>query len=85
MCTLIACVTTSYAGATLDKIKSTGSLPCGVNTEEPEYSTLDAHGNHSAFDLEMCKAVAVAVLGPNAKFTVVPYRDEQGVESARLR
>jgi general L-amino acid transport system substrate-binding protein len=77
ICTLITCVATSHAGATLDKIKSTGSLPCGVNTEEPEYSTRDAHGNHSVFDLEMCKAVAVAVLGPNAKFTVVPYRDEQ--------
>jgi general L-amino acid transport system substrate-binding protein len=77
ICTLIAFVATSHAGATLDKVRSTSSLPCGINTEEPEYSTQDAHGNHSAFDLEMCKAVAVAVLGPNAKFTVVPYRDEQ--------
>ena len=68
---------TAYAGATLDKVKSDGSLPCGINTEEPEYSTRDAHGNHSAFDLDICRAVAVAVLGPNAKFTVVPYRDEQ--------
>lgn len=67
----------AHAGTTLDKIKSAGSLPCGINTEEPEYSTQDAHGNHSAFDLDICKAVAVAVLGPNAKFTVVPYRAEQ--------
>jgi general L-amino acid transport system substrate-binding protein len=68
---------TAHAGTTLDKIKTSGSLPCGINTEEPEYSTQDAHGNHSAFDLDICKAVAVAVLGPDAKFTVVPYRDEQ--------
>lgn len=52
-------------------------MSCGINTEEPEYSTRDAHGNHGAFDLDLCKAVAVAVLGPNAKFTVKPYRDEQ--------
>src|ERR1035441_3946888 len=65
------------AGTTLDKIKAAGSLPCGVNTEEPEYSTQDAHGNHGAFDLDICKAVAVAVLGPNATLTAAPYRDEQ--------
>jgi general L-amino acid transport system substrate-binding protein len=68
---------TAHAGATLDRIKATGSLPCGINIEEPEYSTQDAHGNHSVFDADICKAVAVAVLGPNAKFTVVPFRDEQ--------
>ena len=74
---MIGTTATAHAGATLDKIKAAGSLPCGINTEEPEYSTQDAHGNHSAFDLDICKAVAVAVLGPNAKFTVVPFRDEQ--------
>jgi general L-amino acid transport system substrate-binding protein len=74
---LTASVAMVHAGTTLDKIRSTDSLPCGINTEEPEYSTQDSHGNHSAFDLDICKAVAVAVLGPNAKFTVFPYRDEQ--------
>ncbi len=68
---------TAHAGSTLDRIKSAGSLPCGVNTEEPEYSTQDAHGNHVVFDIDICKAVAVAVLGPNAKFTVKQFRDEQ--------
>jgi general L-amino acid transport system substrate-binding protein len=76
-CILVAGTATAHAGTTLERIKSAGSLPCGINTEEPEYSTQDAHGNHSAFDLDICKAVSVAVLGPNAKFTVVPYRDEQ--------
>ena len=61
---------------TLDKIRSAGSLPCGINTEEPEYSTQDAHGNHTAFDMDLCKAIAVAVLGANAKFTIVPFRAE---------
>jgi general L-amino acid transport system substrate-binding protein len=65
------------AGTTLDKVKAAGTLACGVNTEEPEYSTQDAHGNHGAFDLDVCKAVAVAVLGQNAKLTVTPFRDEQ--------
>ena len=83
---VIATTATAHAGTTLDKIKAAGSLPCGINTEEPEYSTQDAHGNHSAFDLDICKAVAVAVLGPDAKFTVVPYRDEQdALESPQVR
>jgi general L-amino acid transport system substrate-binding protein len=68
---------TAYAGATLDRIKAAGSLPCGVNSEEPEYSTQDAHGNHTVLDVDICKAVAVAVLGSNAKFTVKSFRDEQ--------
>jgi general L-amino acid transport system substrate-binding protein len=67
----------AHAGPTLDKIKATGFLSCGVNFEEAEYSTQDAHGNHSAFDLDICKAIAVAVLGPQAKFNIVPFRDEQ--------
>ena len=67
----------AHAGATLDKIKSSGTMPCGIDTEEPEYSTRDAHGNHSAFDIDICKAVAVAILGPEAKFTILPFRAEQ--------
>jgi len=67
----------AQTGATLERIKVAGSIPCGANTEEPEYSTQDAHGSHAALDLDICKALAVAVLGPNAKFTVIPFRDEQ--------
>ncbi len=73
----LATAATANAGTTLDKIKTSGSLTCGIDIEQPEYSTQDAHGNHGAFDLDICKAVAVAVLGPNAKFVVKPYRDEQ--------
>lgn len=69
--------TPAQAGTTLDRIKTAGSLTCGVDTEEPEYSTQDAHGNHVAFDLDICTAVAVAVLGPNARSVVKSYRDEQ--------
>jgi len=72
----------AFAGTTVDKIKTAGSLACGLNTEEPEYSTEDAHGNHSVFDLDLCKAMAVAVLGPDAKFTVTPYRDERDARKA---
>ena len=74
---LITATPAALGGPTLDKIKAAGSLSCGINSELPEYSTQDAHGNHAAFDQDICKAVAVAVLGANAKFTIVPFRDEQ--------
>jgi len=67
----------AQTSSTLDSIKAEGSLNCGVNIEEPEYSTDDAHGNHSAFDVDLCRAIAVAVLGPKAKFTVKYYRYER--------
>ena len=66
----------AHGGPTLEKIRAAGSLTCGVDFEEVEYSMEDAHGNHSLFDIDICKAIAVAVLGPNAKSIVVPYRAE---------
>lgn len=62
--------------STLEKVRARGSLTCGVDIEQPEYSLDDAHGNHAAFDTDLCKAVAVAVLGTDAHFTIKPYRDE---------
>jgi general L-amino acid transport system substrate-binding protein len=63
-------------GVTLRKIKAAGTLACGVNNEQPEYSLQDAHGSHALLDVDFCKALAVAVLGANAKFTIVPFQDE---------
>jgi len=72
----------AQTGATLEKVKAAGSLPCGINLEEPEYSLQDAHGSHAALDHDICQALAVAVLGPNAKFTVVPFQDEEDALTA---
>jgi general L-amino acid transport system substrate-binding protein len=76
VCLLITTTAISHAETTLQKIQAAGLLTCGINIEQPEYTMEDAHGNHSAFDVDICKAVAVAVLGENAKFTLVRYRDE---------
>jgi general L-amino acid transport system substrate-binding protein len=73
---------TADPSPTLHGIRAAGSLACGINTEEPEYSTEDAHGNHSVFDVDVCKAVAVAVFGPAAKFTILPFRAEKDALNA---
>jgi general L-amino acid transport system substrate-binding protein len=78
----------ALAGPTLDRIRATQTLNCGVNTEEAEYTIQDAHGNRALFDADICRAVAVAVLGPQAKYKVVPFRDEEesfkGLRTGRI-
>jgi general L-amino acid transport system substrate-binding protein len=61
---------------TLARVRATGVLRCGIDAEEAEYSTSDDHGNRAAFDADLCRAVAVAVLGKNALVTVKPYPDD---------
>ncbi|MGA3034009.1 MAG: transporter substrate-binding domain-containing protein [Terracidiphilus sp.] len=66
----------AHAGTTLERVRAAGSLTCGIDTEEPEYTLDDAHGNRGTFDMDLCKAVAAAVLGENAKIVIKPFRDE---------
>jgi general L-amino acid transport system substrate-binding protein len=64
-------------GSTLTRVRAAGSLGCGIDEEEPEYSTSDDHGSREAFDKDLCQAVAVAVLGPHAWIRVVNYPDDR--------
>jgi len=62
--------------ATLDHIRATKTLRCGVNQETPEYSTSDDHGARQAFDADICHAVAIAILGPNARIAITAFPDD---------
>jgi len=65
------------ASATLARVRAAGALRCGIDVEEAEYSTSDDHGNREAFDADLCRAVAAAVLGENAKVTATHYPDDR--------
>ncbi len=65
-----------HAATTLDRIRQTNTLRCGINEETPEYSTSDDHGARRAFDDDICKAVAIAILGPSARVTTITYPDD---------
>ena len=65
-----------HAGTTLEHIRQTGTLRCGINRETPEYSTSDDHGARVAFDADICRAVAVAIAGPKAKMAIIQYDDD---------
>ena len=69
-------VASAHAATTLDHIRQTKVLRCGINIETPEYSTSDDHGAREAFDADICKAVATAILGPNARTAITAYPDD---------
>jgi general L-amino acid transport system substrate-binding protein len=63
--------------STLARVHAAGVLGCGIDREEPEYSTADDHGSREAFDRDLCLAVGVAVLGEHARVRVVEYPDDR--------
>jgi general L-amino acid transport system substrate-binding protein len=63
-------------GQTLAKVRARGSLLCGIDRSEAEYSSTDEHGNRAAFDRDLCNAVAVAAMGTNARIVVTYYADD---------
>ena len=68
---------TEDASPTLARVRATGELRCSIDAEQAEYSTADDHGNRQAFDADLCRAVAVAVLGSNAKPLIKQYPDDR--------
>jgi general L-amino acid transport system substrate-binding protein len=67
---------------TLANLRSAGVLRCGIDVEQAEYSTSDDHGNRAAFDADLCRAVAVAVLGKGAKEATGDYPDDAAAMAA---
>ena len=63
--------------STLKRVRAAGVLACGIDQEVPEYSTSDEHGSREAFDADLCRAVAVAVLGERARIRLVNYPDDR--------
>jgi general L-amino acid transport system substrate-binding protein len=55
------------AGGLLDTVIQRGTLKCGVNETLPGFGSKDNAGNYVGFDVELCKAVAAAVLGDASK------------------
>ena len=47
----------------LDTVKEREKLICASRNDVPGYGSLDAAGNNVGFDIDLCRAVAAAVLG----------------------
>jgi general L-amino acid transport system substrate-binding protein len=68
---------TTQGASTLARVRAAGVLGCAIDQEEPEYSTADDHGGREAFDKDLCRAVAFAVLGEHARVRGVEYPDDR--------
>ncbi len=67
----------SGAGTTLEHVRAAKELVCGVNVEVDDYSRSDDHGAREEFDRDLCRAVAVAILGPSAKVSFKSFPDDE--------
>ncbi|SMY06392.1 amino acid ABC transporter substrate-binding protein [Flavimaricola marinus] len=60
------------SAATLDDVKARGTLNCGVTTGLAGFAAPNAEGVWEGFDVDLCRAVAAAVLGDPMAVNFVP-------------
>jgi general L-amino acid transport system substrate-binding protein len=66
------------AGQTLDGVKQKGFVQCGVNSSGlPGFASVDAQNNWSGLDIDLCRAVAAAVLGDAGKVKFTPLNAKE--------
>jgi len=69
----VAMTVAAPAGAgTLDEVKKKGFVQCGVSQGVPGFSNPDEKGNWTGIDVDVCRAVAAAVLGDAGKVKYTP-------------
>lgn len=74
---------TVFAGAaqaetgTMANVQKRGQLVCGVTAGVPGFSVPDDKGNWVGLDVDLCKAVAAAVLGDASKVKFVPLNAKE--------
>jgi len=68
----LALASTVASADTLENVKKSGTLSCGVSTGIAGFSATDSSGQWKGLDVDMCKAVASAVFGDASKVKYVP-------------
>jgi general L-amino acid transport system substrate-binding protein len=63
--------------STLETVKKRGQLICGVNVGLAGFSMPDSQGKWTGLDIDLCNAVAAAVLGDSTKAKYVPLSAQQ--------
>ncbi len=62
----------AQGGGILEAVKSRGKVICGGRTDLAGFGMLDEAGNNIGFDIDLCRAIAAAVLGDPNAVEVVP-------------
>ena len=71
-CVVGALSPTPAAAATVDSVRQRGELICGVSQGLFGFSERKADGTWTGFDVDVCRAIAAAVLADPAKVSFVP-------------
>ena len=67
----------AQAGKTLDAVRQRGHVVCGVSTGVAGFSAPDAKGRWGGLDVDVCRAVAAAVLGDGEKVSFMALNAQQ--------
>ncbi len=67
----------AHAGKTLDGIRQRHQINCGVSNGVAGFSAPDAAGRWRGLDVDICRALAAAVLGDAEKVNFVPLNSQQ--------
>src|SRR5258708_32001278 len=74
---LLALPSAAQTPSTLEVVKKRGQVICGVNVGLGGFSMPDSQGKWAGLDIDMCNAVAAAVLGDATKAKYVPLSAQQ--------
>jgi general L-amino acid transport system substrate-binding protein len=66
---------------TKEEVVRRGRLLCGVSSGSPGFSSVDAGGKWTGLDVDICRAVAVAVLGNASKVDYLPLAEGESLSA----
>jgi general L-amino acid transport system substrate-binding protein len=66
---------------TLEKVKARGNVVCGVNPDLLGFSTKDAQGSWSGFDVDLCRALAAAIFNDPSKVQFTPLSTTERLQA----
>ncbi len=70
-------VSGTASAQTLASVKQRSELHCGVSTGVVGFSSTDSQGKYSGLDVDVCRAVAAAILGSGDKVKFTPSTSQQ--------
>ena len=77
---------TTNGGATLGQVRSRGVVKCGIS-QAAGFATPDDQGRWRGFDVDFCRAIAIALFNDPQKAEFVPYTQQQrfsGLQSGEV-
>ena len=79
-----SCISTASAGPVVERVKARGSVRCG-SVERPGLAGPNGHGGWTGLEVDVCRAVAVAVLGSPERMEYHEYETPKEFDAVRNR